>query len=371
MNFKCSTTDLANAATIVSKALPARAIPPMSTGIFLKASGKTVTLTASNYEFTIKKEINASVKIEGEVLVDGKTFAEFIKKVSCSDVELEENSSTHDENTERRLKITYNDTNVLYLYCLTDKYPIIEDNTDDYDFEVSQSDFKETIERGMYCASTEDSRPSLKGCFLETRDDSLLAVSLDGYRMAIVKCGIKEKKNNLKALIFAKTLSEIVKVIDNNEEELKIKATKNMFFLKNGSTSIIIRVMELEFYEFDGIIPKDVATEITISKELLEKCIDRVSLMCKTGNDCLKIEVGENKITVSTKTDVADIKEVVSCEKTGGDLIIAFNNRFLKDALAKCKDQTIRICIPSPVKPVTIAPLSGDKFKHIVLPIRL
>ncbi|MDR0752126.1 MAG: DNA polymerase III subunit beta [Christensenellaceae bacterium] len=372
MQFKCSTSDLASAATIISKALPSRAVPLILNGILFKAIGKTITLTASNNEFTITKEISAQVKIEGQVLVDGRTFAEFIKKVSCEEVEISEDSSTSDENDQRRLKLVYNESNVLYLYCLENNYPSIEDNIEDYDLEVSQGDFKEIIEQGSYSISTEDARPALKGCLLETRGDNLLCVSLDGYRMAIIKCGIKEKKNDIKALVSGKNLVEVAKVLESNEEELEIKKSSSFFFIKKGTTKIIMRILDMDFYDYEGIIPKEFNTELLLSKEPLEKCIERVSLMCKAGgNDCLKINIIDNEMKVSTRTEVADITETVKFIKTGSDLEIAFNNRFLREALSKCKDKEIKLKIISPVKPVIIVPVEGEKFKHIVLPIRL
>ncbi|MDR0752129.1 MAG: DNA polymerase III subunit beta [Christensenellaceae bacterium] len=371
MQFKCSTIDLASASNIVCKALPARVVAPFSSAILIKAENNIVTLIANSHDITIKKEIKALVQNKGQVLIEGKTFSEFIKKVSCEEIELEENESTVDENEERRLIIKYDDSNILNLSCLPDKYPKIEEKVEYYDIETSQMELKEILEKGSYCISAEDARPALKGCFLETKDDFLTIVSLDGYRMAVVKCKLLEKNNNISALVQGKSLIEIAKVLESNEEIVKIKKTKNMIYFNVATTTIILRIMQLEFYNYENILPKDHAIEVFLIKEDLQKSVDRVSLMCKSEKDYLKMYIEENEIKITVVSSTASIEERVKCKKIGEDILMAFNYKFLRDALSKCKDKEIKAEIISPIKPLLFVPIEGDHFKHLILPVKL
>ena len=58
-------------------------------------------------------------------------------------------------------------------------------------------------------------------------------------------------------------------------------------------------------------------------------------------------------------------------EKTGGDLEIGFNYRYLLDALKVIDDEEIIMEFDSAVKPCLIKPVTGDSYEYLVLPVRI
>ena len=103
MKIICDGLDLSDAVLKVSKALGVKKTNPVLEGIYLKAKGDTLTLVATDTELTIEKTIRADVLMEGETVVTGKFFAEFVKKLENEQVEL----STSEENL---IRIKYYDS---------------------------------------------------------------------------------------------------------------------------------------------------------------------------------------------------------------------------------------------------------------------
>lgn len=103
MKIICDGLDLSDAVLKVSKALGVKKTNPVLEGIYLKAKGDTLTLVATDTELTIEKTVRAEVLMEGETVVTGKFFAEFVKKLENEQVEL----SLAEEN---QLKIKYSDS---------------------------------------------------------------------------------------------------------------------------------------------------------------------------------------------------------------------------------------------------------------------
>ena len=88
MKLICEGLDLSDAVLKVIKATASKTTNPILEGIKLRASEDTLTLSATDLEISIEKVIPADVKIEGEVVVPGKFFADFIKKLSNEQIEL-------------------------------------------------------------------------------------------------------------------------------------------------------------------------------------------------------------------------------------------------------------------------------------------
>ena len=94
MKFVCNTKELSDALNTVGKAISNKANIPILEGIKIRAEGDEVTLAATDLELYIETRIKASVKLEGETVVTGRIFAEFMRKVADEEVDIEKYTST-------------------------------------------------------------------------------------------------------------------------------------------------------------------------------------------------------------------------------------------------------------------------------------
>ena len=180
MKIICDGADLSDAVLKVSKGTSNKTTNPILEGIKVVAEEDYITLSATDLELSIEKTIKAMVQIEGEMVVPGKFFCEYIKKLNNEQIEL----SVDDKNI---LSIKYTDS-VGKIQCLNSvEFPQIKQIDDSTYFEMSQKDLKSLINKSIYAVAVEDVRPILKGVKLEVTKEKITAVALDGYRLAVVK----------------------------------------------------------------------------------------------------------------------------------------------------------------------------------------
>jgi DNA polymerase-3 subunit beta len=143
MKFICNTEELSNALGTVSKALSSKPNIPILEGIKISVLGDTVTLTATDLELFIETKIKATVKLEGDAVVNGKFINEFVRKLThLNEVEVEKSGST--------LVIKYGD-NETEIQCLEeDTYPEIRKVSDEVFMTVKEGDLKEAVESIVY-----------------------------------------------------------------------------------------------------------------------------------------------------------------------------------------------------------------------------
>jgi DNA polymerase-3 subunit beta len=166
MKVFCHGLDLSDAILKVIKATSSKTTNPILEGIKITAEDNTLTLVATDGELAIEKTIVADVKIEGEVVVPGKFFNEYIRKLVDQQIELELCESN-------QLKIKYTDSEV-FISCLNaQEYPSIKQVDNKKFFEVSQNAFKDITSKTIISVSIEDTRPILKGCLFEIEGKNL------------------------------------------------------------------------------------------------------------------------------------------------------------------------------------------------------
>lgn len=365
MKLVCEGLDLSESVLKVIKGTSAKTTNPILEGIKLTAENDSLVLSATDLELAIIKTIKADVFLDGETVVPGRFFSEFIKKLTNEQIEL----NVDDTN---RLSIKYTDS-VSNVQCLNPaEFPTIKNLTDADYFEVNAKDFKSLINKTIFSVAQDDSRPILKGTLLEIEDGFIKAVALDGYRLALAKKPIISASTNMKVIVPARSLSEISKLLEDDVETLKVYVQKNYLMVDINSTKIITRLLEGDFINYKQIIPSDFSSEVTINKAQLENALDRASLLSRIDkNNLVRFEVADKLMILSSKSDLGDIKENITIALDGKDLTIAFNARYFTEALRVIGDEFVKLNFKTTVAPCIITATESDEYLYLILPVRM
>ncbi len=364
MKLICDGLDLSDAVLKVSKALSVKATNPVLEGIKITAKGDTLTLLATDMELTIEKQIKADVLMEGETVVVGKYFVDFSKKLEKEQVEL---CRLYDG----QLQIKYSDSESELQVYPVENFPKIEKHEDSQCFEISQLDFKNIVERTAFACSSDDSRPILKGCLFEINDGKLTAVALDGFRMAVVKKEVNAT-GNIKAVIPARTLQEITRILDKDENILKIYLQKNTLFVEVENTRLISRLIEGEFVKYNHILPTSFTNTVTVNRQALLNSIDRASIVARNDRyNVVKFDIKEDVINISAKSEVGNVNENVNVNLNGKDMVIAFNGKYLMEYLKIINEDFINLNLNTPIDPCIITAVGNEGFLYLVLPVKI
>lgn len=365
MKLVCDGLDLSDAVLKVIKGTSNKTTNPILEGIKLSAENDSLVLSATDLELAIIKTIKAEVLIEGETVVPGRFFSEFIKKLTNEQIEL-----NVDENNKANIRYTDSVTNVQGLNA--SEFPNIKNLIDADHFEINTKDFKSLINKTIFSVAQDDSRPILKGTLLEVEDNTIKAVALDGYRLALVKKPIINASNNFKVIVPARSLSEISKLLEENVETVKVYVQKNYLMIDVNSTKIITRLLEGDFINYKQIIPTDFSSVATVNKTQIEDALERASLLSRIDkNNLVKFEIADKLMVLSSKSELGDIKENITIGLTGNDLSIAFNARYFSEALRVISEDFIKLNFKTTVAPCIITSAESDEFIYLILPVRM
>ena len=366
MKLICEGLDLSDAVLKVIKATANRTTNPILEGIKISAHEDSLTLSATDLEISIEKTIPADVKVEGEVVVPGKFFADFVKKLSSEQIELSLNENN-------LLRIKYTDSEG-FLQCLNaDEFPIIKELVNPEKVVIKTKDLRELINRSIFSVATDDARPILKGCLFEISNNTITAVALDGYRLAMAKKPIISTTAEFSSIIPARTLGEIAKLLEGDDNDpLELLIQKNYMMLNINSTKVITRLLDGEFINYKQVIPQSASTTITINKKQLEYGLERASLLARMDkNNLVKFEIRDKLLTLTSASDIGNVTENITISLEGKDVTIAFNARYVSECMRIIDDEFIKINFSSSIAPCTITSSQDDEYLFLILPVRI
>jgi len=364
MKLTCDGLALSAAVLKVSKAMPVKKNNSILEGIKMVAKDGMLTLTATDLELAITTSIAADVQIEGEVLVLGKLFADFVKSLSDEKITLECVGG-------KNLTIKYGDNEGFIKSMEYDEYPKVDKIEEKSNLEVSKDDLKDLINKVAFAASQEDSRPIFKGCLFEIADNMVTVVALDGYRLSLCKKPCVAQ-NNGKFIIPARALNEILRIIDEAEDTVKLVFSQEKLMVEIGATQLISRLIMGEYINYRNIISADFNSTGILKRDRFYESINRVSIISRSDKyNTVRLELSENLIMIDSRSEISNVHETIPAEIEGKDCVISFNCRYLQDILNAIDDEFIKINIKTSNSPCIFTPVEGDGYLFLVLPMRV
>lgn len=368
MKLKCNGLALSEAVNKVTNALPVKKNNTYYEGIKLTVSGNYLTLTATDQDLTIIKRIEADIKIEGEVLVYGSVFAQYVRSINNSYEQIELECTDG-----KTLTLRYGDNSVDIKCMNVSAYPLIEEVQAITTLELKKDDLKELIKKTVFAAAVEDGRPVLKGCLFEINNKELTVVSLDGYRLSLCRkeiVSVDTAKQNF--LIPARSLSEIAKFIDEAEDTVKIAFSKDKLSVDINNTIIISRLIIAEFVNYRNIIPTGFTTRVSFNKNSFQDSIARATIMTKAGkNNLVKLEIKEESVLIDAISDMGHINETIPAYVEGKDTVMFFNGTYLLDFLKTIEEEEISMNIKTNNSPCIFTQTEGNDYLFLVLPMKV
>ena len=368
MNIKCNLKELVNGLNVVTKSNN-RTTMPILDGILLEAYQGKLKLITNDLEIASEHILDCDVITEGSTVVDMKMLNEIVKKIEDDVIEIE---------VKENVFILKSINGVFKLAVMNpDEYPKLPIFDIQSSVMLEQKILKDMIKRTIFSISSDENRPVYNGALLKVEDNILTIVAIDGFRLALRKNLSNKEINNFKCIIPGKVLSELLKVlIDEDDASVKIGVNKNQALFEIGQTTIISRIIEGEFLNYNSIIPESNETKIKLKTKNLLDSFERVSLFAKENKEKdkkspVKMSIGIDGIVLSCFSDNGDAKEVLSAIVEGKDLEIGFNPRYVIEALKAIEDDEIVIEFNSSISPVIIKPAASNEFIYVVLPIKL
>ena len=363
MNIVCDKSLLSAAIDGVSRAVTLRSSIPALEGILLKAEGFQLTLTGYDLEMAITTTIEANVRQAGEIVLSAKLLGDMVRRLPSGEVSIYTNESGN-----ATIKGGVAEFDILAMSA--SDYPDLPTPGADHTLTIRAGMLRGMIEKTLYAVSQDDKKPAHTGELFAIEEDKLTVVALDGYRLAIVERPVQAEKH-IRIIIPAKTLTEVNKLLGDDEDDVRISANRRFVVFNSGNYTILSRLIEGEFLNYANVIPNGCKTRVVLETRDFIDTIERASLIITERlKNPLRI-LFDKKVTVRCQTNLGKVVDEFDADIEGEAVEIGFNNRYLLDALRNARCDKVAMEMTGALSPVKILPADdSNDFIYLVLPVR-
>ncbi|MCD8205819.1 MAG: DNA polymerase III subunit beta [Clostridia bacterium] len=361
MKVICEGINLSEAVSRVVKACATKTPVPVMECIKISAENDSLSLSATDGEIFIMKKVRAEILEEGSTCVPGRFFADFVKKLEGLELTLVA--------TDRKMTISYGKNRSDLQTMSSEDFPVIDTDINENYFKVNTALLKKAIEGTTFCCATDESRPIFKGCQILLRENEADVTAIDGFRLATYNMKIAESSGENEIVCPARTLNEIDKMLAGYETTIYMQ--KNHILVNTDDTVVTSRLYSGDFIKKENIIPSDFGTVVVCERETLKNSIERASVYVRGEKNCLIIfNITEDRIQITSTSEIGNVDESVPALVTGKDLQIAMNSRYITEALSAMEEEKVEMKFNTPIQPFICQGEENKDALYLILPVR-
>ena len=372
MNFQINKDILLSNLIVAHKALSNKTPNPALQGIKLDVLSDHLIITTSNSDIAIKlviKDPSLVIKKQGSVLIPGKYFIEIIRKLDGLKVVI---SSVVDN----MIRIEADRSDITLNMMDIDDYPELEFSEKIKSIKINVRTLKTIIRQTAFATSSIENRPILTGVNFKIDGNKLTAIATDSYRLSQKQIELSEVYEPLNIIIPGRSLDELIKVLENNNEMVELHFDQSKILFKYRSLLFQSRLLEGNYPETSKLVPTEFPIIIKFNKENLSTAIERASLLSsRDGNNAIvKLQLRQDNIVeiTSNSPEIGKVLEEVYPvdEIIGAPIKIAFSSKYILDALKIFNSSEITINFTGEIRPFIIKGDYDENMLQLILPVR-
>ncbi len=369
--------NFAHALSIVNRAVNAKGTLPVLANVLLRAEDGKFTVSAANLEIGIIHTAAAQIKKEGGITIPARQLIDYVNALPPDRIDLELNAKTQT----LHLKCARHDANIKGVDW--NEFPIIP-TFEKQDHALIEPDIlKGVIARARISAAQDDSRPVLKNILATFKGQNATLVTADGFRLTVT-CAHLERgfnqakgKNPAAALIPDSALKELSALLGKMEEPVAIAFSQTgaqvMFDL--GDTLFVANLAEGNFPDFNQIVPKSHSTRVICNVHELTQSVKAAMVFARDANSIIRLKFHEQMGGICSifgqSAETGDAAAILDAQRDGDELEIAFNGKFMLDALGVINSPQVAFELTEAAAPGVVKPVGSDDFVHVLMPMHI
>ena len=367
MNVVCLQENLRRGLALVSHAVSSRSTLPALSTVLLETDQGRLKLAATDLSLSITCWIGCQIRAEGGVAVPARLLSDFVGSLPNEPVNMELEPRT------RTLLIQCGRYEAEIKGLDPMEFPIIPSMEGNEAIATADpAALREAIGQVAFAAATEDTRPAMTGVYTRIRSGQMVLVAADGFRLALRTIEV-QAGGEANVIVPARAMVELGRVLAEGRDPVQIVLPSglNQILFHTDSVDLVSNLVDARYPDYEAIIPKDYRTRAVMNTGDFLKAVRIASFFARDGANIIRLELESGRIRVSASAaEVGSNVGEVDAKIEGPAGQIAFNARYLAEALSVLGAPEVALEMQESDRPGVLRPAGRTDQLHVIMPIQ-
>lgn len=324
-----------------------------------------VSFTATDLEVELVAGAQLSVDREGEVTVPARKLLDICRA-------LPDEAKVTVALDGEKLSVKSGRSRFTLSTLPASEFPTVDEIEGGQSVDLAQSDAKRLLEKTHFAMAQQDVRYYLNGLLLEADGRVLRAVATDGHRLAL--CEVETQSDSAQqrqVIVPRKGVLELQRLL-GDEGNVTMAIGSNHIRVEVGDIRFTSKLVDGRFPEYGRVIPRGQSYKLTADRNLLRQALHRTAILSNEKYRGIRLEVKENGVVIQAHNpEQEEAEEQIEVEYHDEPLEIGFNVNYLLDALGAIDSEQVEVGLTDGSSSCLISEPSSDRYKYVVMPMRL
>ncbi len=340
---------------------------PILSNVLIQISDENIAFVATDLEIQITATLSNNNKNgNATITVSAKKLQDIVRA-------LPENADISFDSKDSRLQLRAGKSQFNLQTLPAEDFPKLA-LTDELVSEISlpQSMLKQLFNQVQYAMAQQDIRYYLNGLLMVLEPGEVKVIATDGHRLSFASMSAETVNQTTEAILPRKTVTELIKLLGDTEEEVKISLGKNLVTFSFGNINLVSKVIEGKFPDYNKVIPSHYDNHILIDRLTLLHAMQRASILSNEKFRGVRMVLMQNSMRViCNNTEQEEAEEELEISYTKDPLDIGFNVTYLLDVLNNINTKDVDCSFGDANSSCLITVPGDDRFKYVVMPMRI
>tara|TARA_B100000575_G_C23125764_1_gene652197 strand:- start:1262 stop:2380 length:1119 start_codon:yes stop_codon:yes gene_type:complete len=327
-------------------------------------------VSASDLESTMSTIIDVDSDNKGQIAVPAKLLLDTLKTFP-------EQPLTFVVESNNTIEISSNHGKYALAYASADEFPKQIELREPNNTVIPSNVLLTAINKTIFAAGNDDLRPVMSGVFFQFSNESLTFVATDAHKL------VRYSRNDVKAdqtaefIMPKKPLNILKGILSTTDQDVNIEYNDSNAKFSFGNTSIICRLIDGKYPNYEAVIPKENPNHLTINRDQFLNSVKRVSIFSNKTTHQIRLKIAGAELNISAEDiDYSNkAEERLTCDYQGDDIQIGFNSRFLNEMLSNLESDDVQLEMSLPNRAGILTPFDGlekgEDITMLVMPVML
>lgn len=365
MKATCEKKNFQSALNIASSATSLRTANPALQSVLVTIGPDSITLTGCDGEMWARASLPAQVEEAGAVCIQQKVVSDIVSV-------LPEGAMTF-EMKGNQLLLQHGHSEWLLLTFPADEFPPIPDSASGSQLQLPMGELQASVDSVLFAASDDATRPHLTGVLFRYDGSELALVATDTHRLAVNKLRRPGIGSNVDAIVPSKALRAIRQLPVEAGDEVVLKFDAERLHVDVGNALVVSQLLAGQYPNWERVVPQEFTRQWTVDRAELFENVRRALTIGKDNAHRVRFSGKGDRVLISARSeDKGEANQEVPAIVRNGEVDIAFNGRYIMDALQAMPGDGIVAELTEPSRPAVLRPVEGGEDRFcVVMPMAL
>ena len=372
MNIILNRKALLEKLSIVKAGISGRSSLPILSHILLQSDGEKLVLTGNDLEMAVTTSMELPLGSgAGMIALPLATFQSIINGFSTDEVTIKDDAKC-------RTLLKSGKSQYTILSLPGSEYPKPPETKEKACFTIQASEFKGALSEVTRCVSDDANRAILTGVLFLLNEGVLTLVATDTHRLGVTSRNV-ESTGGYTGIVPERFISELSNLL-KGDGLIQASLGENHVTFTVDDNVLVSNLIAGQYPNYQRVIPT--ASGIvtwTVSNTELASVVKRAQIVSKENSYRVILEAGKDGVLkVSAESQVVgechDELEIAvegSYYSNKETFQVAFNSKYLLDALASAPGDKVEFNLSEPLRPGVLKVVGNNAYMGVLMPMAI